>query len=326
MNSPEEKLHWLQLEQRTNGRYDYVRFDLAGPSYVQFVSVAGYFWFSEFKIFVTSSDDAPDYDADEGLCYAATTTKQTTFSDTYACETYWLHGEFIYFIPNPSENNLMRLNEIEGRGRVAPTPAPVGDDDDDSVDQLDQGSAGAVVLFVAVGLVVLGGAVFGAVKLGKKTSKGAELDSRKAAANNKDDSFGVVSVGNPAGANAMLREYAFMPHPPPSVSSQRQSAIGTEHVGHVSNVDAKHIQTGLTPTRGRGSEPRPLRVAPAHGAARSESVQSGSCQNGPGSRSAAAEAGSVARSATRSNLASQREKCDTASTCPSKRPSAASQW
>ena len=189
----------------TNGRYDYVRFDLAGPSYVQFVSIAGYFWFSEFKIFVTSSEDAPDYDSEEaGLCYAATTTKQTTFSDTYACETYWLHGEFIYFIPNPSENNLMRLNEIEGRGRVAPTPAPVGDDDDDSVDQLDQGSAGAVVLFVAVGLVVLGGAVFGAVKLGKKTSKGAELDSRKAAANNKDDSFGVVSVGNPVGANAML--------------------------------------------------------------------------------------------------------------------------
>ena len=42
------------------------------------------------------------------------------------------------------------------------------------------------------------------MKLGKKTSKGAELDSRKAAANNKDDSFGVVSVGNPVGANAML--------------------------------------------------------------------------------------------------------------------------
>ena len=186
----------------TNGRYDYVRLDLAGPSYVQFVSVAGYFWFSDFKIFVASSDDAPEYDSDEGLCYAATTTKQTTFSDTYACETYWLHGEFIFFVPNPSENNLMRLNEIEGRGRVAPTPAPV-DDDDDSVDLLNQGSIGAVVLFMAGGLVVLGGAVFGAMKLGKKTSKG-ELESRKAAANNEDDSFGVVSVGNPVGANGML--------------------------------------------------------------------------------------------------------------------------
>ena len=68
---------------------------------------------------------------------------------------------------------------------------------------LNQGSISAVVLFMAGGLVVLGGADFGAMKLGKKTSKG-EFESRKAAANNEDDSFGVVSVGNRVGANGML--------------------------------------------------------------------------------------------------------------------------